>query len=172
MPLPRLRRLFNWRCSMTRTKIALYVLLIFLAGGIAGAGIRSAWQTSPSPARRGPIVREDFANHIFNRMKERLQLTPDQITLIEPVFRKGIEEVRAIQDRSVKEVEATVQRNHAELARLLSPEQRQKLEEWDREREKAWRERKLRRHTAGDKKKEPKEALSPAQTAEGAGPAK
>ena len=150
---------------MSKTKIAVYVLLIFLAGGVAGAGIRSAWQkASPSPSRRLFVVREDFANHVFNRMKERLQLNPEQIATIEPVFRKGIEEVRAIQDRSVKEVEAAVKRNHAELARHLTPEQREKLEQWDREREKAWRERKNRRH-GGEKKKEPKEAVSPAQNA-------
>lgn len=130
---------------MTKTKIALFVALIFLAGGVAGAGIRSAWKPAQSPP---PPVRsrEDFANHIFNRMKERLQLTPEQISRIEPVFRKGIEDVRAIQDRSVKEVETAVKRNHEELAALLTPEQRQKLEEWDREREK-WR--KNRRHGGG-----------------------
>jgi Spy/CpxP family protein refolding chaperone len=120
---------------MTKTKIALYVALIFLAGGVTGAGVRSMWK---QPRHPSPPVRngEDFANHIFNRMKERLQLTPEQIARIEPVFRKGIEDVRAIQDRSVKEVEAAVKRNHKELSNLLTPEQRQKLEEWDREREK------------------------------------
>jgi Spy/CpxP family protein refolding chaperone len=126
---------------MTRTKIALYIALIFLAGGITGAGIRSMWKQPQPP--RPPMPGPDFAKQIFNRINERLQLTPEQIEKIEPVFRKGIDEVRAIQDRSVKEVEAAVKRNHEELASLLTPEQVQKLQEWDREREK-WR--KGRRH--------------------------
>ena len=41
-------------------------------------------------------------------MVERLQLTTNQVMQIEPVFRKGWEEVHAIQDRSIKEVEAAV----------------------------------------------------------------
>ena len=133
---------------MTRTKIALYIALIFLAGGVAGAGVRSVWKTNPAPP--SPVRnREDFANHLFTRMKDRLQLTPEQIIRIEPVFRKGIDEVRSIQDRSVKEVEVTVKRNHEELASLLNPDQRQKLEDWDKERDKAWRERRNRRHSGG-----------------------
>jgi hypothetical protein len=125
---------------MTKTKIALLVALIFLAGGVAGAGIASAWKpahmTPPSPGPRGPERPEDFQKRVFSRIVERLQLTTNQVTLVEPVFRKGWEEVHAIQDRSVKEVEAAVKRNHEEIGKLVTPEQRQKLEEMDREREK------------------------------------
>jgi hypothetical protein len=128
---------------MTKTTIALYIALIFVAGGIAGAGVATAYKpakTPPARERKGPPSAEDFQTHIFNRMKDRLALTPDQIAKVEPVFRKGFEEVRAIQDRSIKEVEATVKRNHEEIAKLISPEQATKLEEMDREREKSFRE--------------------------------
>jgi Spy/CpxP family protein refolding chaperone len=125
---------------MTKAKIALLVALIFLAGGVAGAGIASAWKparaTPPPPGPRGPERSEDFQKRIFSRMIERLQLTTNQVTQIEPVFRKGWEDVHAIQDRSIKEVEAAVKRNHEEIGKLVTLEQRQKLEEMDREREK------------------------------------
>jgi Spy/CpxP family protein refolding chaperone len=125
---------------MTKTKIALLVALIFLAGGVAGAGIASAWKpartTPPPPGPRGPERLEDFQKRIFSRMIERLQLTTNEVTQIEPVFRKGWEDVHAIQDRSIKEVEAAVKRNHEEIGKLLTPEQRLKLEEMDRDREK------------------------------------
>ena len=141
---------------MTKVRIALYVALIFIAGGVAGAGLRSVWK--PSQVQRSPMPNRDaFAKHIFDRMQERLQLTPEQIVTIEPVFRKGWEEVRVIQDRSVKEVRAALQRNHEELAKLLTPEQRQKLEEWDQEREKAFRERRGRRHNSNKPEHEQKE---------------
>jgi hypothetical protein len=133
---------------MTKAKIALYIALIFLAGAVAGAGIRSMTpeaQTRPRPPRSP----EDFANHIFNRIKERLELEPEQIEKIEPVFRSGFDEVRRIQDQSVKEVEAAVKRNHDEIAKLIRPDQRLKLEELDREREKSFRERRGRRHGPG-----------------------
>jgi hypothetical protein len=128
---------------MTKRTIAFYIALIFIAGGIAGAGVATAYKPAKTPPPRehkGPPSPEDFQTHIFNRMKERLALTPDQILKVEPVFRKGFEEVRAIQDRSIKEVEATVKRNHEEIAKLISSEQAAKLDEMDREREKSFRE--------------------------------
>jgi len=131
---------------MTRTTIALYIALIFLAGGIAGAGVATAYKPAKTPPpqrgeRKGPPSPEEFQNHIFKRMKEGLSLTPEQIEKVEPVFRKGFEEVRAVQDRSIKEVEAAVKKNHEEIGKLLTPEQATKLEEMDREREKSFRER-------------------------------
>lgn len=136
---------------MNKAKIGLYVALIFLAGVVAGffggPSIRAAWKTTQPPPP--PRNREDFANHIFNRMKERLELTPEQIEKIEPVFRKGIEDVRAIQDRSVKEVDAAVKRNHEEIEKMITPAQREKMQAWDREREKAMKERRNHRRGPG-----------------------
>src|SRR5262245_23239620 len=124
---------------MTKTKIALYLAVIFLLGGVAGAGVRTLCTPEKGP-QKPPRTPEEMANHIFNRIKERLQLTPEQVEKVEPVFRKGFDEVRAIQDRSLKEVEAAVKRNHEEIGLLVTLEQKQKLEEMDREREKRFRE--------------------------------
>ncbi len=133
---------------MTKTTIAFYIALIFIAGGIAGAGVATAYKPAKTPPpqreRKAPPSPEEFQNHIFNRMKEKLSLTPEQIEKVEPVFRKGFEEVRAIQDRSIKEVEASVKKNHDEIGKLITPEQATKLEEMDREREKSFHERRGR----------------------------
>ena len=131
---------------MNRTRIGFYVALIFVAGAFTGAGVNSLWRAERT---RPPVVpREAFAKHIFNRIKERLELTPEQVEKVEPVFIKGFAEVRAIQDRSLKEVDAAVKRNHAEIAKLITPEQREKLEQMDREREK-FHERRGRRRGSG-----------------------
>jgi Spy/CpxP family protein refolding chaperone len=135
---------------MTKTKIALYLALIFLAGAVAGAGIHS--MIPRSSGRQRPPHNPDpeaFAKHIFNRIKERLDLKDEQIEKVEPVFRKGFAEVRAIQERSVKEVEAALKRNHDEIAKFITPEQREKLDEMDKEREKAMRERRGRHFGPG-----------------------
>jgi hypothetical protein len=141
---------------MTKAKIAFYIALIFVAGAVAGAGVRT-FTPRPQAPQRPPRDPEAFANHIFNRIKERLELTPEQIEKVEPVFRRGFEEVRAIQDRSIKEVQAAVKRNHDEIGKLVEPAQRQKLEEMDFERDKAFRERRGRRHgpPGGDSFKDP-----------------
>src|SRR5688572_30325061 len=100
---------------MTKTKVAIYLALIFIAGAIAGgAVVMSSPETflggDRRPRRHGSP--EDFANHVWNGLKERLKLTDEQIKKIEPVFRAGFAEVRAIQDKSLQEVEATIRKNH------------------------------------------------------------
>jgi Spy/CpxP family protein refolding chaperone len=124
---------------MTRTKISIYLALIFIAGAIAGgAVVMSSPETfamrrhSPRPPHGSP---EDFANHVWNRLKERLRLTDDQVAKIEPVFRAGFSEVRAIQDKSLEEVEAAIRKNHAEISAFLSDEQKAELQKMNEERQ-------------------------------------
>lgn len=129
---------------MNRSKIALYLSLIFIAGAIAGGavGYKAAETDRSRPARnerdRNP---EDFGQRIFNRMTERLVLTPEQVEKVKPVFWEGFKQVRAIQDRSVQEVRDAIRANHAEIAKLLTPEQKIELEKMDREHEEFMRKR-------------------------------
>lgn len=122
---------------MNRTKIAVYLLLIFLAGAIAGGALvlstPETFGLGHRPRRMGSP--EDFANHIWNEMKQRLALTEEQTPKVEPVFRAGFAEVRAIQEKSIQEVEAVIRKNHEEIAALLTPEQRVELDKMDQERQ-------------------------------------
>lgn len=122
---------------MSRAKIATYLVLIFLAGAIAGGAlVRSTPETfgigRPHRPRFSP---EEFANHIWNQMKERLQLTEDQIPKVEPIFRAGFAEVRSIQEQSVQEVEAIIRTNHQQIAEHLTEAQRAELEKMHGERQ-------------------------------------
>jgi len=72
-------------------------------------------------------------------MKERLNLTSAQTNTIEPIFRAGFQEVRAIQEKTLSRVDEAVKRNHLEIAKHLTPEQKDTLEKMDREREEDFR---------------------------------
>jgi hypothetical protein len=121
---------------MTKAKIAFYLSLIFLAGAIAGGAIvlstpKTFGLFSP-PKRSGN--REDFANHIWNEMKNRLKLTEEQATRVEPIFRKGFSDVGEIQERSLQEVDAAIRKNHEEIETQLTEEQRVEMRKMDEER--------------------------------------
>ena len=122
---------------MTKTKVAIYLALIFIAGAIAGgAVVLSAPQTfSPERRPRPHFSPEEFANHLWSRMKDRLQLDDEQAKKVEPVFRAGFEAVRAIQDLSHQEVEATVRKNHEEISAFLSDTQKAELQKMNEERQ-------------------------------------
>jgi Spy/CpxP family protein refolding chaperone len=124
---------------MNKLKIASYLLLIFLAGAVAGGALGARYghpAHRPPPPHRDP---EEMANHIWDRMKERLNLTPDQVKTIEPIFRAGFQEVRGIQEKTLAQIDEAVKRNHQEIARQLNPEQKATLEKMDREREEDFR---------------------------------
>ena len=75
------------------------------------------------------------ANHIWNQMKDRLQLTEEQIPKIEPIFRAGFAEGRAIQEQSDEKVEAIIRANHQEISTHLTDTQRAELEKMHSERQ-------------------------------------
>jgi hypothetical protein len=122
---------------MSRSKIIAYLALIFLAGAIAGGAIvlstPSSFGLGHPPRRHGKP--EDFANFIWNQMKDRLQLNAEQAARIKPVFDSGFAEVRAIQERSVQEVEAAIRKNHEEIGVHLNENQRLELQKMDQERQ-------------------------------------
>lgn len=128
---------------MSRTKIAIYLALIFIAGAIAGGSVVMSFPESfsLSPRRRPHPSPEEFANHLWNQMKDRLKLDEAQAARIEPIFRAGFAEVRSIQDRSLQEVEATISKNHEEIAAELTDEQKIEMEKMKQEREEFFRKR-------------------------------
>jgi hypothetical protein len=122
---------------MTKAKIAFYLSLIFLAGAIAGGAVvlstPKTFGLSSPPKRMGS--HEDFANFIWNQMKDRLKLSDEQVGKVEPIFRKGFSEVHDLQERCLQEVEAAIRKNHEEIEAQLQPEQRLELQKMDQERQ-------------------------------------
>jgi hypothetical protein len=128
---------------MSKTKVAVYLALIFIAGAIAGgAVVMSSPQTFlPAPPQRPHRSPEEFANHLWDQIKDRLKLTDEQAAQIEPIFRTGFTEVRAIQDRSLQEVEAAIRKNHEEIGQLLTDDQKLELQKMNQEREEFFKKR-------------------------------
>jgi len=123
--------------QVLKWKLIAGFLLVFIAGGIAGAALGGL-----------------YARHLFfefhhprlagARMKERLRtelsLTPEQVAKISPIFDKTaaqLQEVRRDTGRRVHEIMADA---HKEIAANLTDEQRQKLQQIE-ERHRRWRHR-------------------------------
>jgi hypothetical protein len=122
---------------MTKTKISIYLALIFIAGAIAGGALvlSSPRTFSHNGPPRGHPSPEEFANHVWNQLKDRLKLTDKQAAEIEPVFRAGFAEVRAIQDKSLQDVEAAICKNHEQISSFLTEDQKRELQKMREERQ-------------------------------------
>jgi Spy/CpxP family protein refolding chaperone len=121
--------------QVLKWKLIAGFLLVFIAGGIAGAALGGL-----------------YARHLFfefhhprlvgARMKERLRtelsLTPEQVAKVSPIVDKTaaqLQEIRRDTGRRVHEIMADA---HKEIAANLNDEQRQKLQQIQ-ERHRRWR---------------------------------
>lgn len=125
--------------TQTRRKATFYLVSIFLVGTATGAlvGYTSAKKRKPpSPPRV-----EDMTGHITARLRDKLILSSEQVARIEPLVRRACSEMQSIQRDSGKRMGQVFQDLSQRMAEYLSPEQREKLEKMERERQESWRNR-------------------------------
>jgi Spy/CpxP family protein refolding chaperone len=117
--------------SLSKRKLALYVLGIFLAG--AGSGALMTWQA----CRRTPVTPltpAEIGARLRDRFQSRLSLTPDQLRKVDPMIEQAMHRVQAIRQETANSVFANVSNLHNQVLTVLTPEQQPKFEELERQR--------------------------------------
>jgi len=121
--------------GITKGKAIGYLTAIFVAGCLAGsfAGFgygRRATARPPSPRA--------MTTHILNHLRAELKLTDDQMAKITPVVEQTSAEIRAIHESSGKNVLALVQKSDQQIGAFLDDDQKRKLAELQKNREKSF----------------------------------
>jgi hypothetical protein len=108
-----------------------YAVAIFVAGGISGGalGIYHTRSSLLTPPRA-----QEMELHIRNRLRARLGLSPDQVDKINPIIQSAAENLRAIHIETAQRVNKVFEDSFAQVSAILTPEQREKLNEMQRER--------------------------------------
>ena len=117
--------------SISKWKLGVYVLAIFQAGG--GSGALIGWQV----CRRTPVAPvppAEIGARLRARFQSRLALTPDQVQKIEPMIDQAMRRVEAIRKDTASQVFANVSNMHEQVLTVLTPEQKARFEELERER--------------------------------------
>jgi len=112
---------------MTRAlkwRIAIGVLLVFLAGAATGVFAGSWYARSSFKVRHGGMMGDRMRQHITRH----LDLTPEQSRQIDPILDRAAAELQAIRAETGQRVSETMRRSHQEIAPHLTPEQQEKLE--------------------------------------------
>ncbi len=114
-----------------RWKLGLYVLVIFLAGG--GTGALITWRvcqgrapTALTPAQIGTRLRARF--------QSRLDLAPEQVNKLNPLIEQAMRQVEVIREETARHVFANVSNLDAQVLLVLTPEQKAKFQQLERER--------------------------------------
>ncbi len=111
-------------------QVILVLIGIFAAGGVAG-GFMSLRICKGKLANRP--VPEEWAPKHLKRLNERLLLTPEQEEQIRPIVRRNMEQLNRIRNNSMDETKTVVEGMQREISEKLTPEQRSKFEQMNRE---------------------------------------
>lgn len=118
-------------------KIAIVLLGIFVAGALTGGAVAIRFVQKKFAARPMP---EQWAPMQMKRMAERLDLTPEQMEQLHPIVKRNMEELNRLRTYSFAETRSIIERMQREIADKLTPEQRAKFEQMNKElRERAQR---------------------------------
>ena len=127
-------------------KLVAGFVLVFVAGGIAGAAL-GGWYTrhllfeSHHPARIGDRMKE--------RLRTELRLTPEQVAKVSPIVDKTAAQLQDIRRDTGRRVHEIMTEAHKEIAANLTDEQRQKLQQIE-ERHRQWHHRSGRHESAAE----------------------
>ena len=117
--------------TLGRWKLRLYVLAIFLAG--CGSGALITWHLGQGRAV-APSSPAEIGARLRARFQARLDLTPEQVQQINPLIDQAMRRVEIIRHETANHVFANVSNLHEQVLLLLTPEQKVKFEQLERER--------------------------------------
>jgi Spy/CpxP family protein refolding chaperone len=120
--------------SALKWKLIAGFLLVFLAGGATGVFFSAA------TAHRfffGPHRHGAAAQAMKNRLQWQLRLTDEQLAKISPIIEKTGAQLEAIRGDTGRRVRETIAQAHSEIAPILTPEQKERLQQME-QRQRRW----------------------------------
>lgn len=119
-------------------KIILVLVGIFAAGSVTGGFLTLRFCREKMPANRP--VPDQWAPKHLKRLTDRLALTAEQEEQIRPIVRRNMEQLNRLRNYSMAETKSVFESMEREITEKLTPEQRIKFEQMNRE----WQERQER----------------------------
>jgi Spy/CpxP family protein refolding chaperone len=111
-------------------KMVLLLLGIYIVGGVTGAFVMARVIHERVAHRPMP---EQWAPMQLKRLAERLDLSADQQAQLEPIVKRNMDELRKLRTYSMAETRTVFERMEREIAEKLTPEQRAKYEQMNKE---------------------------------------
>jgi hypothetical protein len=118
---------------LTRTKVVLYLAVIFIAGSVTGAVL--GWNGAQQ-RRMKPPSPKNFCEHVREKLRNELSLTPPQVQQLDPLLEKQARQMEEIHGRTVQQVNELIRTFNAEITNALnlSPQQCEKLAAMEKQR--------------------------------------
>ena len=113
--------------GLTRLKIWLVVVGVFVLGCVTGASLDSLYRLRARGDQRSERSRHDRGNR-FEEMKRDLNLNDQQATAIQSIIEQSREKYRALRNETSPRFDAVRTEAQAQIRALLNPEQQQRFD--------------------------------------------
>ena len=110
-----------------RWKLILTFVLVFLAG--AACGFFGALHLHHFFGRMDSGA---MAQHLKQRLRAELKLTPEQMQKISPIIDRAASELKTKREQTMRDVHEIFKQAHREMQPFLTPEQRTRLQELEK----------------------------------------
>jgi Spy/CpxP family protein refolding chaperone len=110
-----------------RWKLILAFVLVFLAG--AACGFFGAFHVPHFFARMDSGA---MAQHLKQRLRAELKLTPEQMQKISPIIDRAASELKTKREQTMRDIHEIFKQAHREMQPFLTPEQRTRLQELEK----------------------------------------
>ncbi len=129
----------------TRWTVALYMALVFVCGGVAGAFAHRLYTVSGVSANARQRNPEEFRKRFMADLKSRLQLNDDQAAKLSVILDETRMRVRATRDTIEPELRKIREDQRQRISELLSPSQQV---EWQKINDERQRQRESKKNRA------------------------
>ena len=110
-----------------RWKLILAFVLVFLAGVACGF-----FGTVHAPHFFARMNLESMAQHMKQRLRGELKLTPEQMQQISPIIDSAASQLKTKREQTMRDVHEIFEQTHRDMQPFLTPEQRTKLEQLEK----------------------------------------
>lgn len=114
--------------GMTRLKIWLVIVGVFVLGGVTGAALDSVYRLKASSGERHERRDRRDKEKLFEEMKRDLSLTEQQAGEIRAILDETRNEYRVLREKCRPQYDAARQAARTRIRALLNPEQQQKFD--------------------------------------------
>jgi hypothetical protein len=121
--------------SRRYVKVAVSLLVIFVAGLVIGGVLTLGWIKREADARRNP---QNWTPRTITWLQKDLNLIPPQVEAIRPKVEKAMSELKSVQENARTQSGRIAYRMLDEIAPVLSPVQQQQFTELRKKRTEAW----------------------------------
>jgi Spy/CpxP family protein refolding chaperone len=103
---------------------------IFVTGSVTGALLTTRFGRDWFKQRAVP---EQWASHHVRKLAEKLELKEAQVEQLRPIIQRNMAEMGRLRSECVKDTRVVAERMEREIAEKLTPEQKIKFDEYNRE---------------------------------------